>query len=318
MTVLEEAQRLAASGRMDAAVELVRNAASADDPEALFALANWRLFGLYGDRDITDAHRLLDRARKLGHVEAARLKATLLGNGTGCASDPKAQEAILRKIRLRDAQADRQLVFSKKMRPAREALRLPTEVLSENPSIRVVRKLFTSDECAYLIRLAAPDLQPSFVIDPRTGARIPHPVRTSSGMSFGPTQEDRVVHFLNRRIAAVTGSKVEWGEPLHMLKYDRGQEYKPHIDALPDVDNQREQTALIYLNEDYEGGATRFDMLGVEFRGRTGDALIFRNIDSNGEPDPKTRHAGLPISEGVKWLATRWIRQAPYHPWQNA
>lgn len=303
---------------MDAAVELVRSAASADDPEALFALANWRLFGLYGDRDISDAHRLLDRARKLGHVEAARLKATLLGNGTGCASDPKGQDAILRKIRSRDANADRQLLFSRTMRSPEEATRLPSETLCDNPSIRVVRGLFAADECGYLISAATPELQPSFVIDPRTGARIPHPIRTSSGMSFGPTQEDRVVHLLNRRIAAVTGTQVEWGEPLHMLKYDRGQEYKPHIDALPAVDNQREQTVLVYLNEDYEGGATRFDMLGVEFRGLTGDALIFRNIDSNGEPDPKTRHAGLPISEGVKWLATRWIRQAPYHPWQNA
>lgn len=317
MAVLEEAQRLAASGRSEAAVELVRQAASADDPEALFALANWRLFGLHGDRDIAEAHRLLDRARKLGHVEAARLKATLIGNGTGCRSDPEAQATILKKIRSRDAYANAQLVFSKKMRPAREAARLPSETLSEDPVIRVVRELFTPDECNYLIALAEPHLQPSFVVDPRTGARIPHPVRTSSGMSFGPTLEDRIVHLLNRRIAAASGTKVDWGEPLHMLRYERGQEYKPHIDALPAAANQREQTALIYLNEDYDGGATRFESIGVEFRGRTGDALIFRNVDRNSEPDLRTRHAGLPISSGVKWLATRWIRQSHYHPWED-
>jgi prolyl 4-hydroxylase len=317
MAVLDQANRLAASGQGQAAVQLIVSAASADDPEALFALANWRLFGLHGERDLAEAHRLLDRGVRLGDVEATRLKATLIGNGTGCRANAEKQADLLRKIRSRDAYAKSQLAFAKKMTPERQAARLPSEVLCEDPPIRVVRGLFTPDECNYLIAHAEPALQPSFVVDPSTGARIPHPVRTSSGMSFGPTQEDRVVHLLNRRIAAITGTKVDWGEPLHMLKYEPGQEYRPHVDALPSVANQREQTVLVYLNDGYQGGATRFDLLGVEFRGRTGDALIFRNVDRNGGPEMKARHAGLPVTNGVKWLATRWIRQSHYHPWQS-
>lgn len=318
MPVLEEAQRLAASGDTQAAVELVRNAASTGDTEALFALANWRLFGLHGERDVKEAHGLLDKAVGLGHVEAARLKATLLGNGTGCASDMDAQAALLRTIRSRDAYANAQLVFAEKMRGEEESVRLPAEQLCADPPVRVVRGLLSREECKYVMALAEPHLQPSFVIDPSTGARIPHPVRTSSGMSFGPTQEDRIIHLLNRRIAAVTGTKADWGEPLHVLRYERGQEYRPHVDALPAVTNQREQTVLIYLNEDFGGGATRFDLIGVEFRGNAGDALIFRNIDRLGKPDPRTRHAGLPITSGTKWLATRWIRQRHYHPWDDS
>ena len=35
-------------------------------------------------------------------------------------------------------------------------------------------------------------------------------------------------------------------------------------------------TALIYLNEDYEGGETAFVRKGIEVRGQTGDVLVFR------------------------------------------
>lgn len=318
MSILDDANRLAAAGRQQEAVELVRTAAAADDPEALFAIANWRLFALHGPRDLAEAHRLLDRARALGHVEATQLKATLVGNGTGCKSSLGKAAAILGSIRARDRYADTQLAFSARMRSDRDAARALVEVLCEKPQIRVIRGLLSADECRYLITLGGPHLQPSFVIDPRTGARMPHPVRTSSGMSFGPTLEDRVVNLINRRLAKVTRTEVEWGEPLHMLRYQPGEEYKVHMDALPGTANQRQWTVLLYLNDDYEGGATRFDAVGVEFRGELGDALIFRNIDESGEGDPASRHAGLPVTGGVKWLATRWIRQSPYHPWDEA
>ena len=79
-------------------------------------------------------------------------------------------------------------------------------------------------------------------------------------------------------------------------------------------DNPRALTALVYLNEDYRGGETRFIETGLDVKGRTGDALIFRNILANGDPDPASRHAGLPVLEGVKYLASRWIRQSRWVP----
>jgi prolyl 4-hydroxylase len=316
VSILDQAQKLVASGRGADAVTLVRSAAEAEDPEAMFAVANWRIFALHGGRDLAEAHRLLDRARAKGHADSARLKAALVGNGTGCTADPAEAQRLLEEIRDSDAQADAQLRFAERMRSEAEARELPSETLSEKPLVRVVRGLLDRNECDYLIKAAEPHMQPSFVIDPRTGGRMPHPVRTSTGMSFGPTLEDLVVNRINRRIAAVTGTDASWGEPLHMLRYAPGQEYKPHLDAIPGVENQRHWTALIYLNEGYDGGATRFDLASVEFRGTAGDALIFRNVDGDGDADPRARHAGRPVTQGVKWLATRWIRKAPYHPWE--
>ena len=94
-----------------------------------------------------------------------------------------------------------------------------------------------------------------------------------------------------------------------MLRYSPGQEYRPHFDYLEGVENPRPWTALIYLNDDYEGGATRFVNTGLQVRGRTGDVLVFGNAASDGTKEPLAEHAGMPVLAGTKYLATRWIRE---------
>ena len=75
---------------------------------------------------------------------------------------------------------------------------------------------------------------------------------------------------------------------------------------------QRAVTALVYLNDGYEGGETDFPELGWKYRGRKGDALLFWNLTPQGEPEPRTLHAGLPPTSGEKWLYSKWIRQKPF------
>ena len=310
MNVLDEANRLARSGRQKEAVALVQGAADAGDPEALSAVANWRLYGLNGPRDAAAAHVLLARAAAAGFGEAARLRAYLVASGTGCAADPGEARALLGEIAAADPLAEWQLALVEAMgeRP------FEPDVLSVDPDVRLVRGLFSAAERAYLITLATPALRPSVIVDAATGRPKPDPVRTSEGMNFGPAQEDLVVNALNRRIAAATGTAYECGEPLHILRYSPGQEYKPHHDALPGVANQRSWTALVYLNGGYSGGETSFPELGLSARGEPGDCLIFRNADADGRGDPRMQHAGAPVTGGVKWLATRWIRERPFDP----
>jgi prolyl 4-hydroxylase len=318
MNMLAKANRLARSGRQQDAILLVRQAAATGDPDALFMVANWCLLGLYGARSLAQAHDLLGRAAQGGHAEACRLRAFLIGNGTGCASDPERARQMLQPLVGRDGYAALQLAFLPKMSAPTQVAQLKAEVIREQPIVRRVPGLLLAEECAYLRTLAEPSLQPSFVIDPQTRARVPNPVRTSAGMSFGPIEEDLVIHSLNRRFAMITGTDVSWGEPLHILRYLPGQEYRPHIDALPGVQNQRHWTVLVYLNAEYEGGETHFPELEVTIRGKIGDGLIFANVDADGRPDLRTRHAGCPVRSGSKWLATRWIRAEPYHPWDDA
>ena len=310
MTVLQEAQALFRRGRREEAIAFVQSAADAGDAEALFALANWRLYGLYVPRDAAAAHPLLERAAASGHSEAARLRASLVANGTGCPADPPRALDLLRAA----LPGDPQIALVEL--PAGP---LPApESLAEDPPVRLVRGLFSGQECDYLIALASPALRPSVIVDPLTGRPKPDPVRTSDGMNFGPAQEDLVVNLLNRRIASATGTEYECGEPLHVLRYAPGQEYKPHLDALPGVDNQRSWTALVYLNAGYDGGETVFPELGLAAKGEPGDCLVFGNVDAEGRGDPRTRHAGAPVTGGVKWLATRWIRERPFDPFLAA
>jgi prolyl 4-hydroxylase len=150
------------------------------------------------------------------------------------------------------------------------------------------------------------------VVDNRTGRQIQNPVRTSDGAGFPWPLENPAVHALNRRIAAISGTAVDQGEPLQVLRYRPGQEYKSHVDAIPGFDNQRFLTMLVYLNDNYKGGETRFVKTGLSVKGRKGDALLFRNTTPDGRSDPMAEHAGLPVKGGVKLLASRWIRQRTF------
>jgi prolyl 4-hydroxylase len=185
---------------------------------------------------------------------------------------------------------------------------------STSPFVASFNRLLTAAECDYLIRLATPNLHPSMIVDPRTGGMRPDPVRTSDAAMFAWAAEDLVVHAINRRIAAASGTAAEAGEPLQVLCYGPGQEYRPHFDALPNVSNQRIMTLLVFLNDAYQGGETCFPKRGIRFRGKVGDALLFRNALPDGRPDPASLHAGAPVTSGTKYIASRWIHQHAFAP----
>jgi prolyl 4-hydroxylase len=187
----------------------------------------------------------------------------------------------------------------------------PFEQMSISPDVRLFPRLFTPGECDFLARRSMPRMQPALVVDPRTGEHVPNQVRTSHSTAFPLMAESPAVHALNRRLAAASDTRVEQGEPLQVLRYSPGQEYRPHLDAIADVDNQRILTFLVYLNDDYVGGETEFLATGLKVKGAKGDGLLFRNADTAARPDPRAKHAGLPVDSGEKYLASRWIRERP-------
>ncbi|HEX9966077.1 MAG TPA: 2OG-Fe(II) oxygenase [Allosphingosinicella sp.] len=294
----------------DAAPLLIRAADGGDVP-AQATLAQWRIAGNIVRRDLAEARRLLASAGAKGDFDSALLHAYFLAAGVGGADDWAAAMATLEALAPRDARAADQLRLLAAMTldpnglPERPP---PVRPLSTAPRAAACEGFMTAAECLYLRKALEPALQPSMVVDPKTGAMVPHPVRSSDAATFGVFAEDLVVNALNRRIAAVSGTRLEQGEPLQLLRYRPGGEYKPHMDALPADPNQRVLTALVYLSDDYEGGETSFPRAGLSYRGGTGDALIFRNASADGGPDPLALHAGLPVTRGTKYLASRWIR----------
>lgn len=166
----------------------------------------------------------------------------------------------------------------------------------------------------HFINLAAPSLEPSGVVDPKTGQGLRSKVRTSYSMSFLPNMYDPVVAEALRRIAAIAGLPPENAEPVGVLRYGPGQEYRPHFDFYDDTHHeaQRVSTVFIYLNDVIEGGGTEFPRLGVTVEPGRGKAVKFFNCDAAGKPNPETLHAGLPVIRGEKWLATFWFWDRPF------
>jgi prolyl 4-hydroxylase len=313
---IDQAGLLLQRGDVPGATAALRKGEQAGDPLAARELAIWYLTGQLVSRDLAASRAMFGRAALLGDEPSAAVTRAFVAGGVGGPADWPRAIRLLEEASADDphAAAQLQLIAAMDLDPSGEfAGACPFELLCEAPEVRHFPGLFTPAECAYLMEVAAPLLQPSVVVDPQTGEQVPNPVRTSSAAGFPFTAENPAVHALNKRLAAASGSDVRAGEPLQVLHYAPGQQYHEHSDALPGVaaDQQRILTFLVYLNEDYEGGETSFPIVGLKIRGRTGDGLLFRNASADGRPDERALHAGLPVLKGVKHLASRWIRAAP-------
>lgn len=317
-TSVIEAERLATSGQVAAATALLAANARDGDADAAMLLAVWHLRGTPVARDLGRARAALRRAVEIGHVDAALMEVALTANGSGGAADWAAALALLRVAAGGDHVAAAQCALVEGM--ALDADGGPSspprgERLATEPRIVHFRAFLTAAECAHVATVAAAMLEPARIIDPASGRRVAHPIRTSDGAAIGPVHEDLVVRAINMRIAAASGTAVTQGEPLTVLRYRPGQEYRPHLDTIQGADNQRVATMLLYLNGGFTGGETHFPVPDVTVTPRGGDALLFFNTLADDRPDPASRHAGLPVLTGSKWLATRWIRRDPLDPW---
>ncbi len=308
---LQLAQRLA-GGDSSAATALIA-LAKAGDADAEYKVAEFRLRGVGGRRDLGEAHTLMASAAAKRHADARRAHAYFTAAGVGCQPDLQRAREMLEVLVDDDARVAAQIQFLDQMTCRQRLDTAERKLISADPHIEVVSALFSAEECRYIQRLADPLLEPAMVYTP-TGHGIRDPHRDSDNMVVTPMAEDLVVQEINRCIAEASGTGYSWGEPLHVLRYRPGQQYRPHYDAhafMP-VEHRRIATAILYLNDDYDGGETDFPELGIRVRGAIGELLIFHNLTANKEPDERMIHAGLPVRRGEKWLATRWIRGSDF------
>ena len=105
--------------------------------------------------------------------------------------------------------------------------------------------------------------------------------------------------------------------PISIVKYEVGGEFKPHYDYIGNMFNvderahkgEREKTAILYLNDDYDGGETYFPLEDIKINPKEGNLLVFSNLNKNGQPNEKTLHSGLPVKRGIKYILVCFIRQ---------
>ena len=307
------ADQLAQQGRVEEAYAALEQAGESGDAAACYALGLWRLSGAAIRRDLGAARDWFGRAAAAGHLEARHAYIALLANGAGGTSPAWPQAlAELDRTADRDARSERDLLGALTL----DDQGAPTEPpcgtrISSRPDVVAFPALLSPPECAWLIDRAAPALEPAVIVDPVTGAQRLDPVRKARSAHFPLIAESPLIHAINRRIAAASGTSWAQGEPLQVLAYNKGDEFKPHSDAIAGIDNQRVLTMLVYLNDNYGGGETHFLGSGLKYKGKTGDGLLFRSVLSDGRADPQARHAGLPVRAGTKMLLSKWIRERP-------
>ena len=194
------------------------------------------------------------------------------------------------------------------------------EIISESPWIAVADDVITLEESRLIQYIGGPHLNPSVTATP-DGERLQVQLRTSFDMVFEEMLEDISLLLIQRRMASVAGTTPAHSEYLQLLRYQNGQEYRPHRDYLPPSmitpladggSGQRESTVIVYLNNVQHGGETEFLELNKKIAPKTGRVLAFKNLRPDGSPDTRTLHAGLPVSQGSKWIATLWIHQGVF------
>ena len=186
--------------------------------------------------------------------------------------------------------------------------------LVADPSIRVVDGFASPALCDWLVARARDRLEPAQVFDSAALRPTQTNFRTNTAAGFDLVNSDLLSLLLRERIAAMAGVDTTALEVAQVFHYAVGQVFDRHFDFLEgDVtalarEGQRVTTVLVYLNDDFEGGETEFPLLDLRFRGKTGDALMFSNVDGQGAPDRRMLHAGLAPTSGEKWLFSQWIR----------
>jgi prolyl 4-hydroxylase len=197
------------------------------------------------------------------------------------------------------------------------------EVLMSLSSPRVVLfgNLLSAEECEQMIMASRLKLSRSTVVNAATGNYEMHPDRTSTGTHF-ERSESPLIARIEQRISELVDHPVENGEPLQVLHYLQGGEYKPHYDYFdpkqPGNDKvlamggQRIATLVMYLNDVVAGGSTVFPAIGLDVLPRRGSAVYFAYTTEGGDTDPRSLHGGSPVGAGEKWIATKWLRQRAY------
>jgi prolyl 4-hydroxylase len=238
-------------------------------------------------------------------------KAISQGAPTGAAPDGS-QPDLRDGDREAWARGDAAMIVGEEIESFPGAVRLPAAGLE----LYVIPNFLTHTQCAALIALIDADRVPSPVV-----SDDPVPAyRTSETCYLQPGHA--VVAATEERLEQLTGLDPVYGELLQGQRYAVGQEFKPHHDFFHTdqsywrnqvtMGGQRTWSAMAFLNEPEAGGRTNFPTAGVVITPRTGNLLVWNNMDALGSPNDASLHQGMPVEAGVKYVLTKWYRERPW------
>jgi prolyl 4-hydroxylase len=199
------------------------------------------------------------------------------------------------------------------------------ERLAGNPG---VQKVPSASLDLFIVRDFLPPELCDAIIERIDSQRRPSTIADDSGIANFRTSEtcdldsgDPVVADVDCRIVGLLGLDPALGEPIQGQRYAVGQEFRAHTDTFNPgsydyyvhtaAGGQRTWTAMLYLNDPEDGGATRFKTIGKTVHPERGKLLAWNNLLADGAPNPATLHHGMKVRKGVKFIITKWFRERP-------
>lgn len=170
------------------------------------------------------------------------------------------------------------------------------------------------EECDAIVAIANRHLRPSTV----TVAGNDKYYRTSRTCDLS-LLDSPIAAAIDLKIATTLGIRREYSEGIQAQRYDVGEQFKQHTDYFEPGTTEYAQfarergnrtwTFMVYLNEDMQGGGTRFFAIDRVFQPKRGQAVLWNNLTAKGTPNPDTLHSGEPVIAGHKLIITKWFRE---------
>jgi len=203
--------------------------------------------------------------------------------------------------------------------------------VSNSPRIYQVDEFLSDEECEFLRKHGAKQLQPSLTIDRETGEYVPDTVRTNRQMYISKEDCRNQPEIANivRRLHRLARIPIGHGEQVQVGRYLVGEKYDCHFDSEVSVNVVRPATIIVYIADGVTGGDTIFPMGATcmplsrccegnvtfpvkRFHPKKGRALLFYSHDLDGNLNSHALHGSCPVEGGEKWIIQAWFRSTLY------
>ncbi|MDB5341566.1 MAG: hypothetical protein JWN70_7185 [Planctomycetaceae bacterium] len=165
--------------------------------------------------------------------------------------------------------------------------------------IFVIDEFISPEECQQFIARSEEIGYDEATITTRSGPMMRKDIRNNTRVMFDDLElADRLFDRAKPYLVPTRSSRqpIGFNERFRFYRYEPGQRFAPHFDGPFDRGNGERSmfSFLIYLNEDFEGGETRFfEPQEIAIKPQTGQALAFYH---------QQLHEGAVLLRGVKYV----------------
>jgi prolyl 4-hydroxylase len=170
----------------------------------------------------------------------------------------------------------------------------------------------TKEDADYILEMAEYNYEDSIIVSYKADG-----IRKSQ--TYWLDKDDPIAKKIITKVCAIDGYSIEQSEDIQVVKYEPNGYYKEHHDSCCDnneicrkfnKDGPRVLTMIIYLNNDFEGGETKFPNIDKKYTPEKYSGLLFYPMNKNGDKcHDNSLHAGMPVTSGQKYIANVWIRE---------